>query len=155
MVLCHRIIEKVGEEHSYICLYSKLIAELNKVKIGDGEISFKKVFTQILQSSFYEWVRSGEWEGREEQHKKQLLGISLFIAELVHCRVITRKVFPDCFYELGNAYVRQHHSFSQLNNFYYHESYIECITKMIEKMGKQYDKLIEKSIHSDVEAVVE
>ena len=154
VVLCHRIIEKVGEEHSYIRLYSKLVGELRKVKVGEGKLPFRSVFVERLQGLFYEWVRNGEWEGREEQYKKQLLGVSLFVGELVHWGVITRKIFPDCFYELAHAYARQYYAFSHLSNFYYHETYIECITKIIQKMGKQYDKLLEKTPHSSVEGII-
>ena len=65
VVLSHRIIEKVGEEHGYIRLYSKLVDKLRKIKVGEERLSFKRVFVDRLQCLFYEWVQNGEWEGRE------------------------------------------------------------------------------------------
>ena len=50
--------------------------------------------------------------------------------------------------------MRHYHDHSKDQHFYYHETYIECITKMIEKMGSKYDQLLKSSPHSPIDAAI-
>lgn len=70
--------------------------------------------------------------------------MSMFVGELICCKFMSKFVFPDCFYELINSYILQYHKNQNNRQFYYFEIYVECIVKMMEKMGSKYDELLSR-----------
>ena len=122
-MLAEKIVEKVLEEHNYTKLYCKLARELRreKVKVEDNKsVRFKVIFVQKLQSFFYRLIRKGEWSEKEEMYKKQLLGLSYFLGELIHSKILSKMVFPDIFYELIGTYIQQYRLYENNKAFYYH-----------------------------------
>lgn len=43
-------------------------------------------------------VRNAEWKDKEEQLKKQLIGLCMFLGELFNNKFLSTNIFPDIFY---------------------------------------------------------
>ena len=80
--------------------------------------------------------------------------MSEFIGELLNIRYLSKYIFCDCFYELVRGYVVHYNQYKSTKSIIFYETYVECIVKIIEKMGQHYDHLLAKKDHTDMNEVV-
>ena len=112
------LILKAIMEKSYTELYAKLCKYLNKAlpqktKKNENSKNFSSVFRVKLVNkcreifktkNFYNYIKIEEPIEKENSLKKFIVGNVNFIAELIKCKMLSKKIIPDCINYLFDRY---------------------------------------------------
>ena len=74
-----------------------------------------------------------------------------FVGELINSQFLSKYIFSDCFYELIRNYIMEYYKYKDNKSIIYYETYVECVIRIIEKMGPFYDKILLKKNTEDAD----